>query len=92
MFLDPASRLPYHPENFTTILALIHRPNDAICHTPTADQLHLWEAVQEIRENARACSEDGGAEPGWSDVVYSRVLQAALKNSAHEDLVGFENM
>jgi hypothetical protein len=65
---------------------------DATSDAPTDDQLRLWETVQEIRENARACSEDGDAEPGWSDMVYSRVLQAALKSSAYKDSVAFKNM
>jgi hypothetical protein len=58
---------------------------------PTEINYAYGNQFQGIRENTRACSEDGGAEPDSSGTVYNRMLQAALKKSTYKDFVGFKN-
>ncbi|KAF4627925.1 hypothetical protein G7Y89_g10226 [Cudoniella acicularis] len=43
---------------------------------PTQEELHTWEAVKRIRENATRCSEDGDSEAGWGEMMvdYSMIL------------------
>ncbi|KAE8444333.1 hypothetical protein EG329_000643 [Mollisiaceae sp. DMI_Dod_QoI] len=59
---------------------------------PTQEELHTWEAVKRIRENATRCSEDSDSEAGWGEMVYSQILDVALRHCPYKHSVGWKNM
>jgi len=59
---------------------------------PTQEEINTWEAVMRIRGNATKCSEDGDSEAGWGEMVYSQILDEAIKQSRYKHGVGWKNM
>jgi hypothetical protein len=54
--------------------------------------METWEAVMRIRGNATRCSEDGDSEAGWGGMVYSQILDVAIRQSPYKQSVGWKNM